>query len=301
MDERGTVGTLEQGIALFAQVGMPARNLSTRTRKEYLSDLADLQAFLAPRSLTAIGRLSLQDLEAYQAEMDRRGYEPSTRKRKTYAIKTFFKFLHRQGITATNIAERLIPPPPRRREPRFLSEEEYQRLLRVCSHNPRDAAIVEVFLQTGMRLSELAGLKLSDLELPKRISRDPDNTGSARIRRKGGKEDTVPLNYKACQAIASYIKVRPKVAIEQVFLNKFKQPLSPRAIQYTIADYLEQVGIKNASVHTLRHTMATHHIARGTDIKTVQETLGHASLSTTTIYVSLAKKAQKKALQEHAL
>jgi integrase/recombinase XerC len=84
-------------------------------------------------------------------------------------------------------------------------------------------------------------------------------------------------------------------------VTKFKAPMTRRAIQYTVSKYLQMTGIKNASVHTLRHTMATHHISRGTDLKTVQETLGHASLSTTAIYVSLAKNAQRKALQEHAL
>lgn len=98
--------------------------------------------------------------------MDQRGYEPSTRRRKTYAIKTFFTFLHQQGITLTNVADRTIPPSLKKQEPRFLSEDEYKRVLRVCSHNARDAAIIEVLLQTGMRLSELAGRKTTDIELP---------------------------------------------------------------------------------------------------------------------------------------
>lgn len=77
--------------------------------------------------------------------------------------------------------------------------------------------------------------------------------------------------------------------------------MSKRAIQATVAAYLDEAGIKDASVHTLRHTMATHHIARGTDLKTIQETLGHADLATTAMYVQLAKRAQRRALQEHAL
>lgn len=301
MEEIGAVTTLKQGLALFETVGMPARNLSTRTREEYHNDLSDVMAFLDERGVTTLDGVDLVDLEAYQAEMDRRGYEASTRKRKTYAIKTFFAFLHRQAIIAQNVAARLIPPIPKKKEPRFLSEDEYQRLLRVCSHNVRDAAIVEVLLQTGMRLSELARLKLSDVELPKRISRDPDNTGTVRVLRKGGRTDSIPLNYKACQALVNYLKVRPAVDHDSLFVTKFKTPISPRAIQHLVTAHLSGARIAGASVHTLRHTMATHHVARGTDLKTVQETLGHASLATTTIYVSLAKKAQRKALQEHAL
>lgn len=152
-----------------------------------------------------------------------------------------------------------------------------------------------------MRLSELANLTVQDVELLARITREPDNTGSVRVRRKGGKVNTLPLNYKACQALSAWLKMRPKVGDDAVFISKFRTPMTARAIQYTVAGYMKEAGITGASVHTLRHTMATHHVARGTDLKTLQETLGHASLATTTIYVQLAKKAQKKALQEHAL
>jgi len=233
--------------------------------------------------------------------MDRRGYVSSTRNRKTQSIRILFQFLAFYGITERNLATELIPPRIQKQEPRFLTEAEYQRLLRVCSHNARDAAIIELFLQTGMRLAELAKLQLTDIDIPKRITPDPDNTGSVRVRRKGGKIDTIPLNHKACKALAAYLKVRIDAGYAALFLSQFKQPMSTRAIQQRVEKYLEEAGIEGASVHTLRHTMATHHVARGTDLKTVQETLGHASLATTTIYVSLAKNAQRKALQEHAL
>jgi site-specific recombinase XerD len=183
-----------------------------------------------------------------------------------------------------------------------LTEVEYQRLLRACSHKPRDAALIEVFLQTGMRLSELARLQLHDIDIPKRITPDPDNMGSVRVRRKGGKVELIPLNHKACKAIAAYLAIRPDIpGGTPLFVSQFKRPLSTRAIQERVTKYLTEAGIEGASVHTLRHTMATHHVARGTDLKTVQETLGHADLKTTSIYVSLAKTAQRKALQEHAL
>jgi site-specific recombinase XerD len=301
MSETTTTYTLTEALDLFVTVGMPARNLAERTRQEYTHDLADLLAFLAGRGLTTVVEVGLPDLEAYQAEMDRRGYKAATRERKTYAIKTFFKWLHRQGMVASNVASQLIPPRAAKTEPRYLSKSEYQALLRACSHQPRDAAIIELYLQTGMRLSELPRLTLADVELPKRISRDPDNMGWVRVTRKGGKTEEIPLNYKACQALKAWLKVRPQVDHDGLFVSKFKTKMTPRAIQYMVRKYLREAGIQGASVHTLRHTMATHHVAAGTDLKTVQETLGHADLSTTAIYVSLAKKAQRKALQENAL
>jgi site-specific recombinase XerD len=297
----GRIETLQQAIRLFATTGMPAKNLSSHTRKNYLHDLQDLLQFLTERGMTKLVDVSLRHLQASQVEMDRRGYASSTRNRKTQSIRILFQFLHVQGITEHNIASQLIPPSIQKQEPRFLSEAEYQRLLRAASHNARDAAMIELFLQTGMRLSELAKLQLTDIEIPKRITMDIDNMGLVRIRRKGGKTAAIPLNYKACRALAAYLQVRPEVGQSALFISQFRKPMSTRAIQHRITKYLKEAGITGASVHTLRHTVATHHVARGTDLKTVQETLGHADLATTTIYVSLAKTAQKKALQEHAL
>jgi site-specific recombinase XerD len=301
LGEHMQIDTLEQAVQLFARDGMPARNLAAHTRKNYLHDLTDLRHFLTDRGVTHLADISLRHLQNYQAEMDRRSYASSTRNRKTQSIRILFQFLAQHGLTASNLAAQLIPPPIQKQEPRFLTEDEYQRLLRACSHSARDAAIIELFLQTGMRLSELATLQLTDVYIPKRITPDPEHTGSARIKRKGGKIVTPPLNHKACKALAAYLKVRMDAGYAALFLSQFKQPMSTRAIQQRVEKYLEEAGIAGASVHTLRHTMATHHVARGTDLKTVQETLGHASLATTTIYVSLAKTAQRKALQEHAL
>jgi site-specific recombinase XerD len=296
------IETLEQAVDLFVTDGMPARNLSPRTCVNYRHDLLDLLAFLKDRGASSLADISLRHLEAYQAEMDRRDYSSATRNRKTHSIKSLFHFLHRLGIIRHNIAEKLIPPSVQKHEPRFLSEAEYQRLLRECSHKPRDAAIIELFLQTGMRLSELARLQLHDVEIPRRITPDADNMGYVRVRRKGGKTEYIPLNHKACKAIAAYLAIHPDIPGETaLFISQFKRPISTRAIQHRMTKYVTEAGITGASVHTLRHTMATHHVARGTDLKTVQETLGHADLKTTSIYVSLAKTAQRKALQEHAL
>lgn len=296
-----TAGSLLDALRTFETVGMPARNFAVRTRREYSRDLRELIDYLAICSITDVGLVRLPHLEGYLAELDRRGLQGSSRNRKTHTIKSFFKWLVHHDLLITNPTVHLIPPRAIKKEPRFLSEDEYKRLLRACSHHPRDAAMIEVFLQTGMRLSELANLALRDVELPKRITRDIDSMGSVRVQRKGGKIEQIPLNYKAWQALATYLKVRPKVEHKGLFVTKFKTQMTARAVEYMVHKYLVECNIHHASVHTLRHTMATHHVARGTDIKTVQVTLEHASLATTSIYVSLSKHGQKKALQEHAL
>jgi len=150
--------TLHEGLALYEHIYMPSRNFAAKTRLDYHNDLEDLIAFLEKGSLRRLNQLSLRDLEAYLAELDRRGYAGASRKRKTYAIKSFFSFLYRSGYADEDLAERLIPPKTEQKEPRVLTKPEYEALLRACSHHVRDSAIIELLLQTGLRLSEVAHL-----------------------------------------------------------------------------------------------------------------------------------------------
>ena len=293
--------SLDEALTHYETIYMPSRNWAQKTRVNYRSDIADLLRFLEEQGKKDPNRLDLQDLEAYMAELDRRDYAGTTRRRKVSSIKSFFGFLKQYGYIANNVAERLTPPAREHKEPRVLSKREYQALLRACSHDTRNAAIIELLLQTGIRLSELARLALDDIELPKRISRDPANTGSVFVHGKGRKERTITLNYKACKALKAWLKIRPNVDTNSLFVSKFLKPMSPRAYEYIVKKYLKEAGIKRASVHTLRHTFATHHVAKGTSLRTVQEALGHADLKTTSIYVQLAREVMNKELQEHAL
>jgi integrase/recombinase XerC len=111
----------------------------------------------------------------------------------------------------------------------------------------------------------------------------------------------VALNYKACRALRAYLRIRPDIEDDRLFVSKFRKPLGPRAFQNIVKKYLDGARIKNASVHTLRHTFATHHVAKGTSLRTVQEALGHKDLRTTSAYVSLAREVMNRELQEHAL
>jgi site-specific recombinase XerD len=241
------------------------------------------------------------------ADLDRQKAKPSTRKRKTYSIKAFFSFLAQNGyVSKPHVASELIPPKVPKEERRFLSEDEYNALLAQIT-SPRDRAIVTMFLQVGLRLEELAGLNVYALQLPKRISKSLDDVGMVKVYRKGSNIEYLPLNWKVCQALNVWLKERERLVkrkgltAETLFLNKYGEPLSGRSIQRMVEKYLKQANIKNASVHSLRHTMATHYLAKGGDIRSVQNMLGHASLETTQIYAGLAKKVQKKMVQDFAL
>lgn len=304
MINTGSKLTIEQGLSEFESVYMPARNYSPRTREEYKSDLADLSRHLKEQGIELWQAVTLRDLQRYQAELDRRNLAPSSRNRKTYSIKTFFNFLVQTGYLGDDPSTRLIPPTIPQKERRFLSEDEYQSLLSEV-YSTRDKAILEVFLQTGLRLSELVRLSVNDLELPKRITREPENVGLLKVRRKRAKEVVLPLNWKACEALTIWLREREQLAkkgaTEALFLSKYRKQMSPRAIRYLVEKYVSRAGVAHASVHTLRHTMATHYLAKGGDLKSIQEMLGHESLVTTQIYVGLAKKVQRQMVQELAL
>jgi len=182
------------------------------------------------------------DLQLYAGDLERRGLSRSSCNRKVDAIKTFFRFLAEQEIVAYDPAEQLIPPLAIEREPRILTEDEYQRLIATCAHHPRDHTIIVLYLQTGIRLSELVRLKLTDIELPQDISQDAEQSGFARITRSNGRTERIPLNYKACQPLIAYLTDRPASPYPTLFLNRFDAPLSKRRVQYLVQEYLEHNG-----------------------------------------------------------
>jgi site-specific recombinase XerD len=299
--------SLQAGLVEFETVYMPARDLASRTRGEYKRDILGLVEFLGARGIGYWHEVGLPDLQAYLADLDRQKAKPSTRKRKTYSIKAFFSFLAQNVyVSKPHVASELIPPKVPKEERRFLSEDEYNALLAQIT-SPRDRAIVTMFLQVGLRLEELANLNVYALQLPKRISKSLDDVGMVKVYRKGSNIEYLPLNWKVCQALNVWLKERERLVkrkgltAETLFLNKYGEPLSGRSIQRMVEKYLKQANIKNASVHSLRHTMATHYLAKGGDIRSVQNMLGHASLETTQIYAGLAKKVQKKMVQDFAL
>ena len=288
-------------LELFETIYMASRNLAPRTRTEYRADVTQMAVFLRSRGVRRVRETHLAHLQAFLADLDARGLTGVTRRRKTASLKAFFKCLYALRLLAQDPAQPLVPPEREYAEPRFLTAQEYRALLRACAHETRDAALIELILQTGIRLSEAARLTVHAVELPLRINRDAANTGSLSIQGKGRKRRTLPLNYKACRALKAWLAIRPDIPDPALFVTKFRAPMGPRAIQRVVKKYLDEAGIRNASVHSLRHSFATHHVAQGTSLRTIQEALGHADLKTTSIYVSTAKEAMKRELQDHAL
>jgi site-specific recombinase XerD len=213
---------VKEGFVFFQEVGMSLKRLSARTRQEYTRDLEGLVSFLEKRGVVLLAKVRLFDLQLYQRELAQQGLSPASCNRKTDAVKSFFRCLHEQELIARDPAEQLVPPPAREDEPRILTEDEYTRLLSACRHNRRDAAIIVLYLQTGMRLSELVRLKLSDIELPQQSAQGMECSGFARITRSTGRRELIPLNDKACCALSDYLLERPASPSPTLFLNRFE-------------------------------------------------------------------------------
>lgn len=294
--------TLDQALTRFAEQYLPGRNLAARTRSEYGADLHEAITVLQDTGLTHVTAVTRGHLERYLAALDRRGLKGSTRRRKATSLRVFFRFLHHEGYLLASPADELVPPAMEAHQPRFLTEAEYQRLLAAARHHPRDLAILELFLQTGIRRSELANLLVADIELPAKFPRGERVIGVLHIRSgKGRKERTVTLNDPACRALRSYLASRPEVDDAHLFLSKFKRGLGSWGIEDVVKKYLTIAGIQNASPHSLRHTFATQHVKRGTELPVVQAALGHENLATTSRYVGLVREQMDQRLQEHAL
>ena len=294
--------TIAEAIQQYLDGYLTARNLAPLTRTNYASDLKHLSRYLTEQlGLTLIDQVQPRHLDGYLATLDAKGLKGSSRRRQVSTIRSLFTFLTQRGVLPASPAERLLPPEREREARRVLTEAEYKRLLGAVQHEARDGAIIELLLQTGIRQSECAGIRLADIQLPARISREVGNVGSLQVRGKGRKDRVVTLNYKACRAIKTYLAVRPKVDEEHLFLTKFEKPLGSRSIRNLVAKYLAEAGIAGASTHALRHTFATHHVKRGTKLDVVRQALGHESLATTSVYVGLAREVMDQELQQNAL
>lgn len=295
--------TLGQGLERFATQYLPGRNLASRTRTEYLADLGQALTYLEEvLGVSRVTHVTRGHLERYLAHLDQRGLKGSTRRRKATSLRVFFRFLHQEGYLAASPAEQLVPPAKEEHQPRFLTEVEYQRLLVAARHHPRDLAILELFLQTGIRRNELATLLLNDIELPAKFPRGERVMGVLHVRSgKGRKERTITLNDPACRALRAYLASRPDSDDAHLFLSKFQRGLGSWGIEDVVKKYLKLAGIANAAPHSLRHTFATQHVKRGTELSVVQAALGHENLATTSRYVGLVREQMDKRLQENAL
>lgn len=255
------------------------KNYSSHTLLNYRLDLEDFAKFLGGSPLEQVDYLSLRK---YLARLKEKNLKSRTVYRKISCLRSFFKFLAREGYIKTNPVLSLVSPKQEKHLPSFLTEEEITKLIEAPSTEDnrglRDRAILETFYSTGMRISELVGLDLDDLDFI---------GGVLKAKGKGKKERLLPIGEKALTAIKDYLDKRKKPA-DAVFLNKSGGRLSDRGVRNIVSKYIRITSLRQGiSPHTFRHSFATHLLNRGADLRSVQELLGHANLSTTQIYTHL--------------
>lgn len=273
---------VEKYIEKFIRYLEIEKNYSSHTILNYKLDLEDFNKFLAGTELEKVDYLSLRK---YLAVLKEKSLGPRTINRRLSALRSFFRFLARDGYLKTNPILMLSSPKLDKHLPAFMTEDEVIKLISSALPKDekdlmslRDRAILETFYSTGMRISELVGLNVPDLDLI---------GGIAKVMGKGKKERVVPVGDIASAAIRKYLDKR-KSTQEAIFLNKNGRRITTRGVRGIVLKYIKKAGIKQGvSPHTLRHSFATHLLNRGADLRTVQELLGHANLSTTQIYTHL--------------
>jgi site-specific recombinase XerD len=276
---------------------LKSKGRSDSTVIAYAKDIEQLLNFLSTRGVESLKDTSIEDLESFKSDLESNNYTPKSVSRKINSTRTFYKYLLENSVIADNPAEKLAHPKFDIKPPRVLNEMEYRALRDVSRVDVRLYSIVEVLLQTGIRIGELAALSVEDV----RVSKD---TGIRYldIKPQGSHPGRkVPLNNIAYTAIQDYLKVRPETEEETLYITKNGRPLLVRNIRTAIDKAFEKAGIKNAKVNDLRNTFIAHHLANGVSLVTVSKLVGHKRLSTTEKYLNLVKskkEEQERNLQE---
>ena len=294
--------TVRKALQDYKTIHMPYRNFAERTRVEYLNDLEWFARFLDKVGINYVKALGLPIIERYVANLEQEGLASQTRKRKVVSIRSFLSFLYQEDYIENNIANRIVLPFTENTLPNFLTQPECDLLLNACTDNPRDRAIIELLLQTGLKLSQLISLTLNDIEFDETKKAGDKQQGFMRIASsRGKKERLIPLNSKACIALKSYLGLRESAESRALFLNRFGEALGERGVEKMLKKYLKRAGIGRATIQTLRHTFGTQHMAKGTSSKTIQEVMGLKDSRSISIYSSLACEVKSKELQKNAL
>ncbi len=276
---------IERYLEKFMRYLEIEKNYSQHTILNYKLDLADFQKFLGELAIDNVDYLLLRK---YLASLKEKKLSARTVNRHLSSLRSFFRFLTREGHLKNNPILSLSSPKQEKYLPSFLTEEEVSRLIdAVFDKNERglrDKAVLETFYSTGMRISELSSLNVDDVDFI---------GGIVKVMGKGKKERIVPIGDQALVAIKAYLDKRKKNP-EVVFLNKNGTRITTRGIRNIVSKYLRLAGLRQGiSAHTLRHSFATHLLNRGADLRSVQELLGHANLSTTQIYTHLTTERLK--------
>jgi tyrosine recombinase XerC len=280
---------LDRFVHKFISYLQIEKNYSDHTVTNYKIDLKDFSESIKDKPIEQVTHV---DVRLFLSKLKEKNFSKRSVARKMACLRSFFKFLYREGHIKANPAASLSTPKIDKKLPLFMNASDVVRLLESPDASDdmglRDRAILEALYSTGIRVSELVGLNKEDVDF---IS------GVIKVRGKGKKERLVPIGDKALRAIKAYfekIKVTEINERKPVFLNKSQRRVSDRAVRRIVHKYIHKTSLNESiSPHTLRHSFATHMLDRGADLRSVQELLGHANLSTTQIYTHVTTERLK--------
>ena len=290
----GTATGIQRDINRFLNHLRDERRLSAHTISAYRRDLEKFTDFLTRREITTLRQLVIAQARMFPAQLNQSGLSSRSIQRALSAVRTLYRYLLRESkvainpfLTARDVGHRQAVTAPRaeRRLPPTLSIEEIAQLVTIDPRTDldrRDRAILELFYSSGLRLAELSGLDLGDLDLGDAV---------VRVMGKGAKTRIVPIGGYAREAVLAWLNVRPACARESeqaLFVNRSGTRLGARAIQQRVAVWAQRQGLgRRVHPHMLRHSFASHVLESSSDLRAVQELLGHADISTTQVYTHL--------------
>jgi len=264
---------------------------SPSTILAYRADLEQMIAFLYGKNIATVETVKQEHLEIFRDSLLSEKYTPKSVSRKLNAIKTFFRWMISEKYATTDPSAAVSHPKIEASQPKFLNPLEYRALRDVVRSDIRIAAIVEIIIQTGMRISEVAALKLANIKAQE-VKVEAYATQPER---------TIPLNDPAKDALDAYIKTRPKTNSPFVFVSKNGKPLAVRNIRAAIDRYMQRADIPDYSVNDLRTTFIIENLKAGVDLILLSQVAGHKRLSTTERYLEMAgvkESGKKQKLEE---
>ena len=280
-------------IAAYREYLAEEKQASANTLSSYIRDLTQFQSWLITNDAADLRKVKKDTINEYLLHMNHSGKSPATVTRSTASIKSFYNYMVQIGAVKTNPAKAVVAMKVERKYPEILTNREVELFLEqpkcVDEKGFRDHAMLELLYATGIRVSELIGLNVNDVNL---------SAGFIRCQSKG-KERIVPLYPAAVKALEDYVKdIRPRIVADEeeqaLFVNMNGERMSRQGFWKIIKHYQEKAGIqKDITPHTLRHSFAAHLLENGADLRAIQEMLGHADISSTQIYTHVIKKQLK--------
>ena len=271
------------------------KGLSKNTIEAYKNDIGDFISWTKKKKVIDYKFVNESQINKYIANLFKKNLKSSSVNRKISSLKIFYIYLVKKRQINSSPLSEIISPKKEQYLPSSMSESEVEKLLQSpdCSIKieNRDKAMIEMLYATGMRISELVNLKITDVDIDRSV---------LKVLGKGSKERLIPFGEKALDSLNSYLKERKNSNAKEVFISNRGTKMSRTAFWQRIKIYLSREGLNDSiSPHTLRHAFATHLLNRGADLRSVQLLLGHSDLSTTQIYTHIAKQRLGEVLKKH--